>query len=153
MKSWISFLMPDDEYKRIKLLYYYAEGAVLLVVCLFVLIFVHEIFLLELTTTHVLLLSIGVFIFYTALRYTWSGMEYDDVMTKRRFNKERNVIFIRGTAFPLIFLTVYLLIIEKPTDRDEWINLVGLIVGMTVIWNLSSYISLKRSYKKNKELV
>lgn len=36
MKTWISFLLPEDEYKEKKILHFFAEGAILLFLALIV---------------------------------------------------------------------------------------------------------------------
>ncbi|MED4718494.1 hypothetical protein [Bacillus badius] len=151
MKSWISFLLPNDEYKEKKMLYFFSEGAIILLLSLIVMIICNKYFNLDVET--VLLAALAIFLFYVSGRYIVSGIEYTDISTERAYRKELRVIFIRTIRFVVIFMALYLIFINVPTRLDKWFEILGLLISISVVWFLSSYISLKRSYKKNKELL
>ncbi|GLY12594.1 DUF3278 domain-containing protein [Pseudobacillus badius] len=151
MKSWISFLLPNDEYKEKKMLYFFSEGAIILFLSLIVMIVCNKYFNLDVETA--LLAALAIFLFYVSGRYIVSGIEYTDISTERAYRKELRVIFIRTIRFVVIFMALYLIFINVPTRLDKWFEILGLLISISVVWFLSSYISLKRSYKKNKELL
>ncbi|MGC8230921.1 DUF3278 domain-containing protein [Pseudobacillus badius] len=151
MKSWISFLLPNDEYKEKKMLYFFSEGAIILFLSLIVMIVCNKYFNLDVETA--LLAALAIFLFYVSGRYIVSGIEYTDISTERAYRKEFRVIFIRTIRFVVIFMALYLIFINVPTRLDKWFEILGLLISISVVWFLSSYISLKRSYKKNKELL
>ncbi|MBH0160505.1 DUF3278 domain-containing protein [Fictibacillus sp. 26RED30] len=151
MKSWISFLLPDDEYKERKMLYFFSEGAILLFLSLFVMLIANK--SLHLDAQTILLVAMGIFLFYVSGRYILSGIEYTDISTERAYKKELKATIMKTVGFIAIFLTIYLLFIGVPTSLNKWIEISGLLVSVSVVKFLSSYISLKRSYLKNKELL
>ncbi|MFL0506126.1 DUF3278 domain-containing protein [Ureibacillus sp. 179-F W5.1 NHS] len=151
MKSWISFLLPNDEYKEKKMLYFFSEGAVILFISLIVMIMCNKYFNLD--VEFALLIAIAIFLFYVSGRYIISGIEYTNISTERTYKKELKVISIRTIGFVVIYMTCYLIFINLPKNLNEWIEILSLLIGVSIIWFLYSYISLKRSYKKNKELL
>ncbi|GGN54317.1 MULTISPECIES: DUF3278 domain-containing protein [Oceanobacillus] len=151
MKSWISFLLPDDEYKEKKMLYFFTEGAIILFLSLIVMMICNKFFNLD--TETVLLAAIAIFLFYVTGRYILAGMEYTDIATKHAYKKELRVICIRTIGFVIIFMALYLIFINIPSSLNNWVEILGLLISVSVVSFLSSYISLKRSYKKNKELL
>ncbi len=151
MKSWISFLLPDDEYKERKMLYFFSEGAILLFLSLFVMLIANK--SLQLDSQTILLVAMGIFLFYVSGRYILSGIEYTDISTERAYKKELKATIMKTVGFIVIFLTSYLIIIGVPSSLDKWLEISGLLVSVCVVKFLSTYISLKRSYQKNKELI
>lgn len=151
MKSWISFLLPNDEYKEKKMLYFFSEGAVILFLSLIVMMICNKYFHLDVEIA--LLVAIAIFLFYVSGRYIVSGIEYTDISTERAYKKELKVISIRTIGFVVIYLVCYLIFINLPINFNEWFEMLSLLIGASIIWFLSSYISLIRSYKKNKELL
>ncbi|MET3728251.1 putative membrane protein YfcA [Fictibacillus halophilus] len=151
MKSWISFLLPDDEYKEKKMLYFLSEGAILLFLSLIVMLIGSKSVHLDAQT--ILLIAIGIFLFYVSGRYIVSGIEYTDISTERAYKKELKATIMKTIGFIVIFLTIYLLFIGVPTSLNKWVEIWGLLISVSVVKFLSTYISLKRSYQKNKELL
>jgi uncharacterized membrane protein YfcA len=151
MKSWMSFLLPDDEYKEKKMLYFFSEGAILLFLFLFVMLIGNK--SLHLDAQTILLVAMGIFLFYVSGRYILSGIEYTDISTERAYKKELKATIMKTAGFIVIFLTIYLLIIGVPTSLNKWLEISGLLASVSVVKFLSTYISLKRSYQKNKELL
>ncbi|WP_257830966.1 hypothetical protein [Salipaludibacillus agaradhaerens] len=101
----------------------------------------------------ILLASIALFLFYVCGRYIVSGIEYTDVATEETYRKAFRLIVIRTMGFVVIFLSLYIIFMNGLTSLTEGIELLVLLISVSLVWFLSSYISLKRSYKKNKELL
>ncbi|MEH7180135.1 hypothetical protein [Neobacillus vireti] len=59
----------------------------------------------------------------------------------------------RIIGFVVAFILIYMIFVEVPTDSETWFDILGIVVGVSILWFLASYISLKRSYHKNKELL
>lgn len=151
MKSWISVLLPTDEYKEKRMVYFFAEGGVLLLLMLFLLMISSIFFTISVGVA--LFTSIAVFLLYVVVRYILSGMEFTEVATETSYKKEVKNTLKKTSGFVLIFAVFYLLLGDVPSNRIEWIESVGLMVSVGIAWFLLNYISLKRSYNKNKELI
>ncbi|MED1287535.1 MULTISPECIES: DUF3278 domain-containing protein [Bacillus] len=151
MKSWISFLIPDDEYKEKKMLYFFSEGGIFLFLFLIAMIISNKYF--NISVEIVLLCSIAIFLFYVFGRYIMSGIEYTDISTEKAYIKELRVIFIRTVTFVFIFMSVYMTFIKIPNNSNEWLEILGFLLSVSIVMFFSSFISLKCSYKKNKELL
>lgn len=151
MKSWISILLPNDEYKEKRILYFLSEGAIILLLSLIGMIIINNFFNID--TETFLLLSIAIFLFYVSVRYTMSGIEYTDIATERAYRKELKHIFVRTCSFAGIFILLYLVFTGVPSNQNEWMDIIATLVGVCLLWFFVSYISLKRSYKKNRELL
>lgn len=153
-KSWLSFLLPDDEYKERKVVYFLAEGSVILLTALIILFSINRLFpQWGLGVEFVLGISIVVFLFYVFIRYLFSGIEYTNVSTEKEFTKEKNHIIFKSVIFSIIFLIVYSLFFGITRTPKEWIELILLLLLAAFFMFFVDYISLKRSYKKNKELL
>lgn len=150
MKSWISFLLPDDEYKHKKVLYFYSEGAIILFLSL-IAVFIGN-YYFNMDTEISLLISIAIFPLYVTTRYIISGIEYTDVATAKAYRKELKVIFVRLIGFIVIFIILFMIVDGIPNGFDEWLNFVGLLLSVGFVSFITSFVSLKRSYKKNKDL-
>lgn len=154
MKSWISFLLPNDEYKEKKLLYFIAEGASLLIAAL-LLIFISNryISILKIDLEFTLFLAIALFVSYVFFRYILSGLEYPETVTQASYKKELVNIFMKSAIFAFLFMVISLITTGLPNNLSEWIAIIGLSLTTGFFWFLFSYISLKKSYTKNKELL
>ncbi|MCM3742299.1 DUF3278 domain-containing protein [Oceanobacillus luteolus] len=151
MKSWVSFLLPKDEYKKTRMLYFFTEGSIILLLALVGIIIINNYF--NISTEIPLLFSIAIFLFYVSGRYILSGIEYTDVATEGAYRIELKHIFARTGSFTVVFILLYLVVAGIPNNQNEWIELMALVLGAGLLWFITSYISLKRSYKKNKELL
>jgi len=147
MKSWITFLLPKDEYKEKMMLYFLAEGVVILLLALVGMLVYSNYF--NITITNALLITILIFAMYVTVRYSTSGIEYSDVSTIKAYKKESKAIAFRTIVFFVMLVLLYLLL----EGTDKWLNLVLLTLAISITWFLMSFISLKRSYHKNKDLL
>ncbi len=154
MKSWISFLLPDDEYKEKKMLYFLAEGAVILVLAFMLMLMSSRyISLFSIDVEFALFLSIILFFGYVLIRYICAGLEYTNVASARSYKNELKHIRRRSITFAIVFIVVYLTFGNIPSQTNEWFELIILPLLAGFFWFLISYLSLRKSYKKNKDLL
>ena len=151
MKSWIAFFLPEDEYKEKKVLYFIAEGAALLLIVLTVMLVLSLYF--DISGQLGLLLGIAVFLFYVTGRYLLSGIEYANVATEQDYKKELKSTLFKMASFGLSYFVIYIVIIGVPENGLQWVEIIGFVLFVSFIWFLASFISLKRSYKKNQVLM
>ena len=154
VKSWLSFLLPDDEYKKQRILYFLAEASIILIVFLLISFGLNEFNpQWALGVDVVVGLGIAILIGYVTLRYTFSGIEYTDIVTKKEYVKEKKHIIFKSVSFVVIFFVITFLVTGFPTSSEGWFDFVGLLACVGIAMFLINYISLKQSYKKNKSLV
>ncbi len=151
MKSWISFFLPNDEYKERRILYFLSEGGIILFLFLIVAIFCNKYF--NISEETLLFVPIAIFFCYVTTRYILSGIEYTDIVTEYAYKRERKIILTRTFSFVVAFLLLYILFEGVPSSLDVWIEIIGLLFIVSLLWFFLSFISLNRSYKKNKELL
>ncbi|RPF56537.1 hypothetical protein [Abyssicoccus albus] len=151
MKSWISLFLPRDEYKEKKILYFFGEGSVLLM--LYLVFMLLGLFWFQIDGQTIVLIGIMIFLFYVTLRYIFSGIEYTEVSTKSQYKKELKFISFRSIFALFGYALMYLLLEGIPSTTEAWIDFIGLTICFSVVWGIISFISLKSSYKKNKDLL
>lgn len=152
MKSWISFLIPEDEYKEKKMLYFLSEGAILLVLYMVIMLIINK--FADLNIGVILLAGIAVFLLYIWGRYILSGMAYTDIVTKKEYTKALRTLISRSTTVVILFAIFYLVLtITIPTFNGSWYEFLAIVISGGAVSFLFDYTSLKRSYKKNKELL
>lgn len=150
MKSWISFLLPNDEYKEKKILYFFSEGAILLFLSLLVTLISSRFINFDMQTA--LFLHVVLFVVYVLGRYIVSGIEFASIATKQEYQKELKVIVIQSAVYTATFMLLYPILSGLPANFSEWLGILGFstLAGLMVFF--INFISLKRSYNKNKEL-
>jgi len=154
IKSFLNFLLPDDEYKRIRIVYFIAEAAVILAVVL--LLYTLFTSWLDLQSRNGFVIAVFSFFFimmYTFIRYIFSGMEHTNVVSREQFVKKRIRILGNALGVGLVFFVLNLIFEGIPSNREEAMDIIGPTIFFIVFYLLFDYISLKRSYKKNKELL
>ncbi|MDX8044492.1 hypothetical protein SH601_00705 [Gracilibacillus sp. S3-1-1] len=150
MKTWISFLLPDDEYKEKKLLHFYAEGAILLIIFLLTTIIGANFFSFDYQFTTII--AIWLFGIYVFIRYSLAGIEFTDIDTKQAYKKQLKVLTIKSIGFSIIFLVLYCFIIQFPTKLSDLYSILGLTLLASILLFTIEFISLTASYRKNKKL-
>lgn len=152
MKSWISFLLPKDEYREKKTLYFLSEGSIILLIYLIALFIINKyISYFHIDLEFSLFSGIWVFLGYVFIRYITSGMEYTDISTEQDFKRKLKVSFIKSVGFVVIFILLYI-VFMLPSSVIEWSDVIAVsLIGGLILFSFD-YISLKKSYKKNKEL-
>lgn len=153
-KTWLSFFLPDDEYKERKMLYFLAEASFILLSVLVLFFVINLIFPhWGLPVEIVIGFSIGTFILYVYGRYICSGIEYTDVSTDKEFTHEKKRIIIKSIGFILTFFISYFLVKGIPALLEKWVDLIGVALLGGLFLFLIDFISLKKSYNKNKDLL
>src|SRR5690606_18111272 len=137
MKSWITFLIPNDEYKEKRMLYFLAEGGILLFLSLVIMVICNQYFLMNTSTA--LLILVTIFLFYVSARYTLSGIEYTDVATESSYKKELKHIRTKTVSFVLIFILLYLVLSGIPANKTKWVEIGGLLISVGTVWYLTSF--------------
>ncbi|MCU4852640.1 DUF3278 domain-containing protein, partial [Bacillus paranthracis] len=121
IKSWLSILLPKDEYKKQKTLYFLAEASIILFITLIILFSIHRIFPnLEPNPEISIGMSISIFVIYIFTRYILSGIEYTNITTEQEFKKEKNRISLNSLKFILVFFIAYSFIIGIPKTQSQW---------------------------------
>ncbi|MFD1851482.1 hypothetical protein [Oceanobacillus bengalensis] len=154
IRSFLNFLLPDDEYKRTRIIYFLAEAAVLLTVILFIFSFFSSWLEWDIdsNTIHPIIV-IGFISFYTLIRYIFSGIEFTDVSTKEQYVKQRRSNIIQASSVGFFFFIFHGIFEGFPSDFESAIDIVGPTLFFVFFYYLVIYLSLKRSYKKNRELL
>lgn len=153
IKSWVSFLLPDDEYKRQRILHFFAEGSILLLMYIGMFFIIEKLTNWDLNLEVILGLSIVVFVSYVFARYILSGIEYTDIATDKQYKKEISTFIKESITFFIIFFTLSSMFIGTPGIKHNWFETLAVSIIAAILLFLINYISLKRSYKKNKELI
>ena len=150
-KSWLSIFLPEDEYKEKRILYFLAEAAILLIVSLIVISIIN--LYVNISVEVLLLISISIFLLYVTGRYIFSGIEYTEVATEKAYKKQKKKLVLDTLGFLLAFIGIYFLLEGLPRDRSDWVVTIGLFATLAVVSFIINVISLKRSYRKNRELL
>lgn len=154
MNSWLKIFLPSDEYKERQMLYFLAEAAVLQVLLILALVAVDS-FMTPIRGTVVLIVCLATVIFYVGGRYIFAGIEYTDVDSDTHYKFQRKLLLIKSTAFFSIFVGCG--VVFKTFDLFDFNEnmleyvVVALLGGVFLFG--TSYISLKRSYEKNKDIM
>lgn len=151
MKSWISFLLPNDEYKEKKILHFFSEGAILLFLSLLVTLICSR--FINFDTETVLFLHVFLFMIYVLGRYIISGIEFTNIATEQEYKKELKVIVVKSAGFTAMFILVYPFISGLPASISEWLGTLGFSTLAGLMMFFINFISLKSSYNRNKELM
>lgn len=157
MKSWLKILLPDDEYKERQMLFFLAEAAVLQVILIIVLIAVDQLFI-PLTSEFILICCLALILFYVGLRYILSGIEFTNISTEKDYKAEVKVLKTKSLGFVVIYfiLTVIFEVLGWVSffgSGKEQVDFFIFLALAGVLMFVIQYISLRKSYKKNKELM
>ncbi|MFP7171722.1 hypothetical protein [Terribacillus sp. 7520-G] len=152
-KTWLRFLLPDDEYKRRNILVYFAEAAILQLMAILALIVISRFDFILMDGVIVLIGILFGTMAYVWIRYILSGMEFAEVMTEKAYRRERKVIVMKSMSF-LVLMCASISVLYL-FDRMTVPLIEGLIVSFigALLLFLTNYVSLKRSYRKNRELI
>lgn len=153
-KTWISKFLPKDEYREKRLLYFFAEAAFILGVLLFVYsLLTSFISAMDISGIVIAGLSWLFLVTYIILRTTLTGIEYPDVATEKRFKKKRRAAYFSSLTFLGIFLVSNVIVKGVPTDLEQTLDTVIPTILAAILFFFLNYLALKKSYKKNKELL
>lgn len=151
-KSFLNSLLPRDEYKKTKMLYFMAEAFVVNVVLLFTLMGLYYFVGLEIDLAVTLFLSSVLLIGYPYFRYILSGMEHTEVSTEREYKRTRREVVIHAILSGIFFGIAMLVIKGVPNNLYDGMDYIFIPILFTLFYLLFDYVSLRKSYNKNKEL-
>ena len=157
MKTWLKIFLPNDEYKERQMLIFLAEATVLQVILILVLMAINQLFI-PLTSMFMLICCIFVIVFYVGARYTLSGIEYTDICTEKEYKAQIKKIKTQSVSFVVIYfiLAIILEVFEWVSffeTRSERIDFFVVLALAGIFLFVTQYISLRKSYLKNKELI
>lgn len=154
MNSWLNVFLPNDEYKKQRVLYFLAEGGGLLALYLILmLIFMDYFTIIKWSSFLTIGLGLIIFIFYVFFRYTLSGIEYTDIMTDSQLHKSKKELRKKSiwmSAFMIVGLYINYFI---SSQNGDWYDPLGIGILAGIFMYIFELISLKRSYRKNKDLI
>lgn len=153
-KTWIANLLSKDEYREKRFLYFVAESVLILSILLFLYLIVDS-FLIDLNVPGdmMALISLGFLSIYILLRSTLTGIEYPEIATKARYKKEKRSKIYGSIRFGILFIIVYGVFKGIPANLQEVVNVIGPATLAAIFFFLLNYISLRKSYSKNRELL
>ncbi|GAK04982.1 hypothetical protein JCM19037_3443 [Geomicrobium sp. JCM 19037] len=151
MNSWISYLLPKDEYKSTKVVHFLAEGGVILLISTISMLLLSQYFF-TINLSIALFVPVAIFLFYVTGRYIVSGIEFTEVDSEDSYKRELKVASLKSISFAILYSLLSLLYLGFPNNINDLMNLSGLLVLVGMFWFLANFISLKRSYTKNKAL-
>lgn len=152
-KTWIGFLLPDDEYKRRNILVYLAEAAILQLIAIIALFVISRFESITIDNYLVLIWVLIGAITYIWIRYILSGMEFAEVMTEKAYRREKKQVVVKSITYFLVFNGLILLYYALGKMSVSLIE--GLIVSSAgaILLFAINFISLRRSYQKNRKLI
>lgn len=152
-KSWVTFLLPKDEYKKTRILYFIVESFFLFIAVLVLTVFFnHFIGIINKDIALVLLIALMSVSGYVLIRYIFSGIEYVNVFDKTDYRKELKKMFFNGFKFAIIFVFVSSFFKVLDMINFDWFDIVGVTFLVFIVVIIMNYISLRFSFKKNMEL-
>lgn len=152
-KSWVTFLLPKDEYKKTRILYFIVESFFLFIAVLVLTVFFnHFIGIISKDIALVLLIALMSVSGYVLIRYIFSGIEYVNVFDKTDYRKALKKMFFNGFKFAIIFVFVSSFLKVLDMINFDWFDIVGVTFLVFIVVIIMNYISLRFSFKKNMEL-
>ncbi|ELK48059.1 UNVERIFIED_CONTAM: hypothetical protein N8J90_05810 [Halobacillus marinus] len=154
VQSFLNYFLPKDEYKRSQIVYFMAEAAFLTVLLLLPLTLMNNIWWNSQSFNEISILLTPVFVMaYTYFRYVFKGIEHTDISEEKTYRAQRRLNRKRALFFAAIFMIVLLINNGIPSTGMEILDIAGPVFLGFLFYLLFDYISLKRSYNKNKDLL
>lgn len=154
IRSFLNGLLPADEYKRNRIVYFLAEAAVIQSVSLISLLLLSSWFDWEVFEGYgVVLFSTLFILIYTFIRYMLSGMEHVNVVTKEQLAKRQKSIVKQGLSVGFFFFVFRIIFDGIPRSWNDTLDTIVPTIFFILIYIAFDTISLRRSYKKNIELL
>jgi len=157
MKSWLKIFLPQDEYKERQMLIFLAEAAVLQVILILALMIISQLFF-PMPSKLMLIICVFSIILYVGVRYIFSGIEYTDISTEKEYKKQVNLLRVKSIGFAAIFfiLAVFFNLLGSVSffdNREDQLDFFIVLAIAAVFLFGTQYISLRKSYMKNKDLM
>ena len=157
MKTWLKIFLPQDEYKERQMLIFLAEAAVLQVIVVLALMMISQLFF-PMTSKLMLIICLFSIILYVGIRYIFSGIEYTDISTEKEYKKQVKLLRVKSLAFAVIYfiLALFFNLFESfsffDTREDQVDFFIVLAIAVVFLFG-TQYISLRKSYMRNKDLM
>jgi len=153
-KTWITNLLSKDEYREKRFLYFVAESVFILGIILSLYLIIDSLFVaLNVAGDMMALLSLVFLSTYILLRSTLTGIEYPEVATLNKYREEKRSNVYGAIRFGILFLILYGIFEGIPSNLQEVFNIVGPAILVAIFFFILNYLSLRRSYRKNKDLL
>ena len=157
MKTWLKVFLPEDEYKERQMLFFLAEAAVVQVVLVLALMMIDQLFL-PMTSKLMLVICLFSIILYVGVRYIFSGIEYTEVSTEKEYKKQVKLLRVKSIGFVVIYfvLAIFFYLIGSVSffdSRESQLEFFIILAIAGVFLFGIEYISLRKSYMKNKDLM
>lgn len=136
-----------------KISYIFSESLFVLLIFLFFSLLFNNLLNINLDFEMVVILSFAICGIYVFSRYVLSGIEFTNIYTKKEFKTEKRKIIFQTIRFTIIFGLLYLIFVEIPKSQSSWFAYILLLCLIAIFSFFMSYISLKKSYQKNKNLL
>ena len=157
MKTWLKVFLPEDEYKERQMLIFLAEAAVAQIVLVLALMMISQLFF-PITSKLMLVICLFSIILYVGGRYIFSGIEYTDIGTENEYRKQVKLLRVKSIGFVVIYfvLAVFFYLIGSVSffdSRESQVEFFIILAIAGVFLFGTQFISLRKSYMKNKELM
>lgn len=151
-RSFLNGLLPSDEYKKTRMLYFMAESLVINIIFLFIMMVLHYFMNFKMELDVILFISAAMLIGYPFFRYILSGMEHTEISTEKEYKKTLKEVILHSILSGVFFGLIMLVIKGVPHNWHDGLDFIFIPILFTGFYLLFEYLSLKSSYKKNKEL-
>lgn len=153
-KTWIANFLSKDEYREKRFLYFVAESVFILGILLFLYLIIDSFFVaLHVPSDMMALLTLGFISTYILLRSTLTGIEHPGIATKAKYTEKKRSKVFESIRFGILFIIFYGVFKGIPTNLQEVMNIIGPATLAAIFFFILNYLSLKKSYRKNKELL
>ncbi|AUJ25920.1 MULTISPECIES: hypothetical protein [Virgibacillus] len=152
-RSFIHVFLPEDEYKQMRIVTILAEVAVIVSALLMLCLFAGSWFNWHMGGYLTAFFIFGFILFYTYVRYILSGMEYAEIAGEINYNKAKRKVYSQSIRFGIIFSIVMFVTRGIPNNWIGVLDIIGPSILATIFYFIFDRLSLKKSYKKNKDLL
>ena len=150
----MKFLKSGDEYVEKKMNQFFNESGMLLAFLLLLDVIVRGIILDREPSEYVVSgIGFGLYACWIIFRYLFSGLEYPDIASKQTYRKKRKEMMAVSITSGFIFLFLTIAFTGIPGHAKEWLDLVMMVFLFVLFYFLINVISLRMSFKKNKDLL
>ena len=139
------------------MLIFLAEAAVVQVVLVLALMMISQLFF-PITSKLMLVICLFSIILYVGVRYIFSGIEYTEVSTEKEYKKQVKLLRVKSIGFVVIYfvLAIFFYLIGSVSFFDSRESQLDFFIVLAIAGTFlfgTQFISLRKSYMKNKELM
>ncbi|MEG7283874.1 DUF6773 family protein [Bacillus sp. 0909A] len=147
------FFVFKDEYVEKKMTQFYGEAGFILA-ALMLIDFIIRGFVLQRDPMEYMVSGVGFVVFagYILIRYLLSGLEHPEIATEVTYRKKRKEIMAASLTTGVMFFIISILFTGYPHTLNEWLEALMLAILFFFFYFIINFLSLRRSFLKNKEL-